>query len=128
MVIAFVIVKKLTLDFVVPIMFLRRNRCLQAWKELGSLISGHVGIFILYFLFQIVLCMAIGIIVVAVTIATCCCCCLLLLPYIGTVLLLPVLMFKRCYSLYFLAQFGREFDVFPPAAAAPPPVSPPPAM
>ncbi len=125
--IVFAVIQKLTLDFVVPIMFLRRNRCLSAWKELGSLISGHVGIFILYFLFQIVLTIGIAIIVFATIILTCCIAgCLMALPYLGTVLLLPVLMFKRCYSLYFLAQFGREFNVFPPE----PPLQPgiPPAM
>ena len=72
MAIVFAIIQKLTLDFVVPIMFLRRNRCLSAWKELGTLISGHVGTFILYFLFQIVLAMAIGVIVLGVVIITCC--------------------------------------------------------
>ncbi|MGA9778483.1 MAG: hypothetical protein ACLPRE_15135 [Limisphaerales bacterium] len=113
--IAFAIIRKLTLDFVVPIMFLRRNRCLSAWKELGTLISGHLGSFLLYFLFQIVLAMAIGVIVFGAVIITCCIAgCLMMLPYVGTVLLLPVLMFKRCYSLYFLAQFGRDYDVFPP--------------
>jgi hypothetical protein len=96
-------------------MFLRRQRCLSAWKELGTLISGHAGVFILYFLFQIVLAMAIGVIVFGAVIITCCIAgCLMALPYLGTVLLLPVLMFKRCYSLYFLAQFGRDYDVFPP--------------
>jgi len=119
------IIKKLTFDFVVPVMFLRRNRCLAAWKELGTLISGHVGIFILYFLFQIVLALAIGLIVLGVMIITCCiACCLMALPYLGTVLLLPVIMFKRCYSLYFLAQFGPNYDAFlppppPPAGALP---------
>jgi hypothetical protein len=48
----------------------------------------------------------------------------MLLPYVGTVLLLPVLMFKRCYSLCFLARFGPEYDVFPPAAP-PIPTAPP---
>jgi len=109
----------------VPVMFLRRNRCLAAWKELGTLISGHVGIFILYFLFQIVLALAIGLIVLGVMIITCCiACCLMALPYLGTVLLLPVIMFKRCYSLYFLGQFGPNYDAFlppppPPAGALP---------
>lgn len=125
MAIVFAIIRKLTLDFVVPIMFLRRNHCLSAWKELGTLISGHVGTFILYFLFQIVLAIAIGVIVMGVVIITCCCAgCLMALPYLGTVLLLPVLMFKRCYSLYFLAQFGRDYDVFPPETAPPPGVPP----
>jgi len=39
-------------------------------------------------------------------------------------LLLPVLIFKRAYSLYYLAQFGPEYDVFPQPAAAP--AAPPP--
>ena len=123
--IAFAIIQKLTLDFVVPIMFLRRDRCLKAWRELWTLLSANAGLFILYFLFQIVLCMAIGLMVMVVMIATCCCCCLMILPYIGTVLLLPVLIFQRSYSLYFLAQFGREFDVFPPTAPPPAPATPP---
>jgi hypothetical protein len=125
--IAFAIIRKLTLDFVVPIMFLRRNRCVSAWKELAPLISGHIGIFILYFLFQIVLGMALGVIVLGVIIITCCIgCCLMMLPYLGTVLLLPVIMFKRCYSLYFLAQFGRNYDVFP--SELPPQPNAPPAI
>jgi hypothetical protein len=33
--------------------------------------------------------------------------------------LLPVLVFKRAYSLLFFAQFGPEYDVFPPPAIAP---------
>jgi hypothetical protein len=121
MAIVFAIIQKLTLDFVVPIMFLRRTPCLPAWKELASFISGHVGIFILYFLFQIVLAMAIGVIILGAIIITCCIAgCLMILPYLGTVLLLPVLMFKRCYSLYFLAQFGGNYDVFPPEPSLPP--------
>lgn len=115
------LIGKLTTDFVVPIMFLRHNRCLAAWRELYGLLASNPGRFILYLLFSIVLAMVIGMIVLAVMLATCCFCCLMLLPYIGTVILLPVLMFKRCYSLYYLAQFGPEYDVFPPAAAVPPP-------
>jgi hypothetical protein len=119
--IAFAVIQKLTRDFVVPIMFLRRNPCLSAWKELGTLISGHIGTFILYFLFQIVLAIIIAALVFGVIVITCCVAgCLLALPYVGTVLLLPVLAFKRCYSLYFLAQFGPSYNVFPPQPPLPP--------
>ena len=41
------------------------------------------------------------------------------LPFVGTVLLLPVLLFKRAYSLYYLAQYGPQYDVFPQPAAPP---------
>ena len=119
----FAIIKKFTVDFVVPIMLLRRSRCLAAWREFSRLLSAHFWQFVLYLLFQIVLTLAIGTLIVMVVLITCCCAgCLLLLPYLGTVLRLPVLVFKRSYSLYFLAQFGPEYDVFPPPP--PPPSSP----
>jgi hypothetical protein len=60
-----------------------------------------------------VLAMAIGTLVVFAILLTCCLAgCLMALPYIGTVFLLPVLVFKRSYSLYYLAQYGPQYDVF----------------
>jgi len=57
--------------------------------------------------------MGTGLLVIAIVILTCCCAgCLLALPYLGTVLFLPVLTFSRSYSLYYLAQYGPEWDVF----------------
>ena len=118
--IVFAVIRKLTLDFVVPIMFLRRRKCREGWRELRGLFPGNVGNFILYFLFQIVLAIVIGTMILIVVVATCCVAgCLMLLPYLGTVLLLPVHVFERAYSLYYLAQFGREFDVFPPEPTTP---------
>ncbi len=109
------VISKLTTDFVVPIMFLRRNRCLQAWKEFLGLLAANAGNFILYLLFQIVIGIVIGAIVIAGVLITCCLAgCVLMTPYIGTVLLLPILTFKRAYSLHYLAQFGPEYTVFQP--------------
>jgi hypothetical protein len=117
----FAVIRKFLVDFVVPIQYLRGCKCLAAWREFYALLAEHPGSFVLYLLFQIVLGMAIGILVMAVVLVTCCCAgCLLLLPFIGTVLLLPVLVFKRSYSLYFLAQLG--YDVFSiPSPPAPSP-------
>jgi len=115
------VIRKLTMDFVVPIMFLHRKKCLEGWGVLRGLFRGNVGNFILYLLFQIVLGMVIGTLVVLAVLVTCCIAgCLMALPYLGTVLLLPILVFSRAYSLYYLAQFGREFDVFPLAPAPEP--------
>ena len=124
------LISKFTEDFVVPILFLRGGRCLAAWKEFSGLLADNAGLFTLYILFQIVLGMAIGIIVFGAIIITCCIAgCLMVIPYIGTVLLLPVLVFKQSYPLYFLRQFGPSYDVFPPEPPAPPVVGlqPPPA-
>jgi hypothetical protein len=113
--ICFVLIQKFTIDFVVPIMFLRRVGCIVAWREFLALLQDNVGRFTLYVLFQILLTIAIGFIVLGVVLVTCCTAgCLLIVPYIGTVVLLPVLVFKRSYSIYYLAQFGPSYDVFPP--------------
>jgi hypothetical protein len=116
------IIRKFTEDFVVPIQFLRGGSCLVAWREFCGLLATNPGQFALYILFQIVMAMAIGVMVLAVILVTCCCAgCLMLMPFIGTVLLLPVLVFKRSYSLYYLAQHGYDlFPVLPPTPPAPP--------
>jgi hypothetical protein len=127
--VVFGIISKLTSDFVVPVMRLRRKRCLAGWAEIRRLFSPHLGQLVLYFLFQIVLSIAIAFLVLATVLVTCCVAgCFLALPFLGTVLLLPVLVFKRAYSLHYLAQYGAEFDVFsppgpPPSAAPAPPIA-----
>jgi hypothetical protein len=109
------LVKKLTLDFVVPIMFLRTSSCTAAWGKFLEILFARKGSFILYLLFQLVISIVIGAMLLAMICITCCCAgCIMLIPYVGTVLLLPVLVFKRAYSLCYLRQFGPDFDVFTP--------------
>ena len=109
----FWVVGKLTKDFVVPIQFTHGGTAVEAWRVLFRLLSENVGHIILYLLFQIVLGLAIVAGVVALVLVTCCIAgCLLAIPYLGTVLFLPVLTFQRAYSLYYLAQYGPGFDVF----------------
>jgi hypothetical protein len=127
--IVFALIRKLTADFVVPILFLRGGNCLAAWREFGRLLSANPGKFTVYILFQIVLSMLIQALVVTAIVVTCCiACCFLLLPFVGTVLLLPVLVFKRAYPLYYLAQYGPQYDVFPkpPASTSAPDAPMPP--
>jgi hypothetical protein len=122
----FALIHKFMVDFVVPIMFLRGGSCLAAWREFWTLLTANAGKFALYVLFQIVLGMVIGALVVMAILLTCCLAgCLMVLPFVGTVLLLPVLVFKRAYPLYYLAQFGPQYNVFPAPPAPPaPPMSP----
>ncbi len=121
----FGLVQKFMSDFVVPVMYLRGGSCVAAWREFFGLLSGHIGQFLVYLLFQIVLGLVIGMLVLFVVLLTCCVAgCLMALPYIGTILLLPVLIFKRSYSLYYLAQYGPQYDVFPRQQTP----EPPPAM
>ncbi len=111
------LVRKFTFDFVVPIMFLRTASCVAGWQEFLTVLSVNKARLALYLLFQIVIAIAIGVIISLGLCIGCCLCCislLLFIPYIGTVILLPLLVFKRAYSLYYLRQFGSNFDVFSP--------------
>ena len=117
-IIAFSLIGKFTMDFVVPIMFLRTTSCRAGWREFLRVLSSNKGRFFLYILFQIVIGIAIGAIIMTGMCITCCCAaCILAIPYIGTVLMLPLLVFKRAYSLLYLGQFGPELDVFSPEIA-----------
>jgi hypothetical protein len=106
---------KFTYDFVVPIMFLRTASCVDGWREFLKVLSANKSRFTLYILFQIIISIAIATIIFFICCAGCCLCCasvLLLIPYIGTVILLPIFVFKQAYPLYYLRQFGPAFDVF----------------
>jgi hypothetical protein len=119
-IIALVLVAKFTIDFAVPIMYCTTKSCLSAWRHLWILVAANPGQFILYVLFQVVIHVAVGCLLTALTCVTCCVAgCIMLIPYIGTVFILPVLVFTRSYSLYYIRQYGPEFDVFGPVAVQP---------
>jgi hypothetical protein len=113
------VVSRVLDDFIVPIQFLRRSSCTDAWRELKGLLAGNVSNLLVYLLFRIVLAMMITALVLTVVLVTCCLAgCLFAIPYLGTVALLPILVFERAYSLHYLAQFGPDYDVFAPDVAA----------
>jgi hypothetical protein len=115
-VVVFSLIFKFTEEFVVPVMYLRGSMCMDAWSEFWSILKTNKARFALYILFQIVIAIAIGIIILALALVTCCCaCCFMVIPYIGTVFLLPILVFGRSYSLCYLAQYGPQYNVFVPA-------------
>ena len=119
LIIAFWLVKRFTTDFVLPIMFLGTTSCTAAWRQFLTLLSANKARFALYALFRIVIAIAIGAVITLGFCIGCCLCCvsvLLLIPYIGTVILLPVFVFERSYSLCYFRQFGPQFDVFIPEA------------
>ena len=107
--------KLLTNDFVIPIMYSRGCLIKEAWREFWQLLMSNKGPFTLYLLFLLVIGLAIGMIVLLAVLVTCCCAaCFLMIPYIGTVVMLPILVWRRAYSLLYLSQYGPEFDVFVP--------------
>jgi MFS family permease len=108
-------VQTLTFDFVAPIMYLRRISVFTAWGEFLPLLWQNFWKIMLYLLFKVLILLCIGAIVLAMILLGCCFCCIsaiLFIPYIGTVILLPLSSFYRLYALCYLQQFGSEYDVF----------------
>ena len=104
---------KLTKDFVVPLMYLRGIGTIDGWRELNKTLGQNKSNFFLYLLFQLAISICVTTLIFACICLTCCVAgCLFMIPYIGTVLVLPILVFCRSYSLLYFAQYGPEFDVF----------------
>jgi hypothetical protein len=87
------------------------------------LMREYAASFVLFGLFSCVL--FLGLMVVGMVL-TCATCCLAALPYVGTVLLLPALVWIRAFGLLFLRQLGPDFDVWAGHAPDPTPPLPPP--
>src|SRR5438270_8150670 len=109
----------LIVNFMVPVMYRRRCRAYQAFRAATSLIARHPGEIVLYCLFLIVVAVASVMVGCVVTCATWC---IAAIPYVGTVILLPIFVLLRSFSLLFLRQFGPDYDVW---AGIPQPQPPP---
>jgi hypothetical protein len=107
--ISIVIFVSIATCFMVPVMYRKRCRAVEAFRDVTFLMFHHVGSFFLFCLFGIVLILAVLMIGAIVTCATCC---LAALPYIGTVILLPVFVCLHGFALVFLRQFGPDYDVW----------------
>ena len=107
--VAFAVVVNLITYFMPPVMYTRRCSPVDAARAILQLIFDDPAPFILFILLMIAL--WIGWIVVGCFV-TCATCCLASLPYIGTVIVLPVPVFFRSFSLLFLRQFGPPWDVW----------------
>jgi hypothetical protein len=122
----FALVVLLTDDFVVPLMYRDGLMVRDAWRRFLPLLRGQLGSFVAYGLFVLVLNVVVAAVVAAVGLATCCVGFLLLLmPYVGQVVLLPILVTLRGLGPEFLAQFGPEYDLFASAGGAGQATTPP---
>ena len=109
------------MSFVAPLMFKNRITAVKAWGTFLSLLRQYPLHFLGYGLIVLLLMAAfVGLFIVAGFVTCCIGFFLLVIPYVGTVITLPVWYTLRAFSLEFLAQFGPEYDLFPPKDAAPP--------
>ena len=103
-------------NFVIPIMYKNRITTTQAWRQYLSLFSKHWIYFLFYGLLLFVLYIFMVAVVIAAGLMTCCIGFIfLIIPYIGSVITLPISYVFMALGPEFLAQFGPEFDIFPRA-------------
>jgi MFS family permease len=108
-----------TTYFMPFVMYRQRCSAVDAFREVLRLIAGNIGVFVLFCLFGFVLLLAM---IMIGAIVSCLTCCIAALPYVGTVILLPVYICLRAFGLCFLRQFGSDYDVW--ANFMPPEFSP----
>lgn len=98
-------------DFVVPIMYQRRLHTLPAYVMfLREIVLRYQGPIRLFYVMKLL----IGLAVIAITaLLMCLTLCLAGTPSLRSVILLPIFVFSRCYSLYMLQQFGLAWQILP---------------
>ena len=117
----FIFAWTLIAHFMVAIMYRRRCLAGEAFRISISLIANYPGEITLYCLFWIGLAIAAGIVSCVVILATCC---VAIIPYIGTVIMLPIFVCLRAFGLRFIRQFGSDYDVWVSIVLSPPAAPP----
>ena len=98
--------------FMVPTMYLKRVKALEGMRMAwSSLCKGNFWNAVLLFLMMTLL--GIGVAFLAIFV-TCITCCLAGLPYVSSVVFLPILVFFACYTLCYIQQFGDDWQFLPP--------------
>ena len=96
-------------NFMIPVMYARRCRAGEAFRDVSKLVLNRPGPFILFVLFGFVLIIALAI---CGTLLACMTCCIGGLPYVSTVLLLPAIVWLAAFKLLFFRQFGPQYDAW----------------
>jgi hypothetical protein len=98
--------------FVVPLMHRFDLGVMDAWRRFLTLLRARLGWFLASGLFVFLLCVLALAAIFTTGIMTCCLGFLLLaLPYVGTVLLLPLIITYRAFTVAFLGQFDPEVQL-----------------
>lgn len=98
--------------FVIPIMYKFELKATEAWRYFLPWLKNRPLSFLLYGLFVVGLGICFVVFFSMVCVLTCC---VVALPFVGTVIMLPIWVAYRLFSVEFLAQFDPGFDLFTPA-------------
>ena len=105
-------------NFVVPIMYIDNISILPAWSKFLDIFTRYFFQFLLYGILLMFLYIIVIVLVMLIGVFTCCIGFVLIaFPYISSVVMLPVSVTFRAFSLEFLKQFGEAYHIFPPNVA-----------
>jgi len=107
-------------EFGVPLMFRNGLNARQAFMASLQLMRRHPASMAVFILLRIAIFIGVAILCYIVCCFTCCCG---MFPYVGTVILLPVWVYVKCFTLDCLEQFGPDSNVWTVDVS---PVTPPP--
>lgn len=102
-------VHMLLVDFIAPIMVLRNIKVMDAWRVfIREIMPGQTMPLTWFYAMRFVFSLLVGILT---TLGCCCTLGLALLPYISSVVFLPVHVFFRSYALTFLGEWGPNWQL-----------------
>ena len=120
LIITLVFVEFFLTQFIVPIMYRHRLSAMDAWRRFLPVFRDHPGGFVVFGLFYFVIMLVGWILLMVGGLVTCCIgMILLMIPYIGTVISLPLHTFTRYFSLEYLGLYGDEFRLLQPLPVQP---------
>lgn len=104
------LIKAVLFDFVAPLMFKKDLKVLEGFSIFyKELFKENIGSFVLFYLIKIGLSIAASFVIL---IGICLTCCIASLPYISSVVFLPISVFLESFTLSFLAEFGEKYNLF----------------
>ncbi len=85
---------------------------MEAWRAFLPLLRANFAEFVAFGLVMLLAFVAAFLSIVAAVVATCCSLSLLLaVPYLNSILLLPLTTLYRLYTIEFLEQYGPDFAI-----------------
>ncbi len=101
--------------FVVPIMHRHGLSATQAWARFITLFKEHSGTFVLFGIFYFLVGLVGGLVLAILGLMSCCVGLLLMaIPYVGSVVTLPLTVLQRYLTVEFLGRFGPDWDLLGP--------------
>ncbi|RKZ19511.1 hypothetical protein DRQ50_01935 [bacterium] len=112
MIVTLLYVEFFLLHAVVPIMYRHRCGVLEGWRRFGAVFSRQPGHLVLFGLLQLGVGMVGAAVLMVAGLATCCVgLALMAIPYLGTVVILPLPVFQRYLDLEFLARLEPDWNL-----------------